>query len=83
MILKEKNTGKYLNLPNVNYRRRTPKLLSYTPSNERQEYDRSSLKTLAWVYARLENNDSSHNQKVPAWSAFQELSSHVPLEQVN
>ena len=74
MILKEKKhrsfKGKHSNLPNVNFRRGKPKLLSYAPSNERQEYDRSFLKTLAWVYARLEKNDSSHNQNVPAWSTF-------------
>ena len=35
------------------------------------------------MYARLHKNDSSKNQKIPAWSVFQELSIQVLPNQVN
>ena len=35
------------------------------------------------MYARLHKNDSSNNQEIPAWSAFQELSAQVLSSQVN
>ena len=35
------------------------------------------------MYPRLHKNDSSNNQKIPAWSAFQELSTQVLPNQVN
>ena len=35
------------------------------------------------MYARLHKNDSSNNQEIPAWSAFQELSAQVLSNQVN
>ena len=35
------------------------------------------------MYPRLHKNDSSNNQKIPAWSAFQEFSTQVLPNQVN
>ena len=35
------------------------------------------------MYPRLHKTDSSNNQKIPAWSAFQELSTQVLPNQVN
>ena len=35
------------------------------------------------MYACLHKNDSSNNQEIPAWSAFQELSAKLLLNQVN
>ena len=75
--------GKHQKLPSVNFKRAKPKLLPYPSYHEHQEYDRLSLKTLAWMYARLHKNDSSNNQKIPAWSAFQELSTQVLPNQIN
>ena len=67
----------------MNFKRAKPKLLPYPLHHEHQEYDRSSLKTLAWIYACLRKNDSSNNQKILAWRAFQELSTQVLPNQLN
>ena len=69
--------------PRENFKRAKPKLLPYPSHHEHQEHDRSSLKTLASMYARLHKNDSSNNQEIPAWSAFQKLSAKLLLNQVN
>ena len=44
--------------------------LRFFVQREHEEYDRSSLKPLAWMYARLHENASSNNQKILAWSTF-------------
>ena len=75
--------GKHQKLPSVKFKRAKPKLLSYPSHHKHQEYDRSSLKTLTWMYTRLHKNDSSNNQKISAWSAFQELSTQVLPNEVN
>ena len=74
---------KHQNFLCVNFTRAKPKLLPYPSHHEDQEYGRSSLKTLAWMSGRLHKNESLNNQKIPAWSTFQEISTQVLPNQVN
>ena len=70
-------------MPSINFKRARAKLLPYPSHHKQHEHDKSSLKTLAWMYTRLHKNNSSNNQKIPAWSAFQEFSTQVLPNQVN
>ena len=68
-------------LPSVNFARGSARHLRYERNDEQNECYKSTLKTLAWIKARLLVDDSL--QMIPAWSTFQELSCSSDLDQVN
>ena len=67
-------------IPSVYFKRGKAKILDYRFNGDRRECNSSSLKTLAWVLARLQNPTEL---RVPAWSGFQELTSPFDTDKIN
>ena len=68
--------GTECNIPNIRFKRGTAKILNFESENfaniGRHEYERSSLKTLLWLFSRL-NACSPADQNIPGLSGFHEL----------
>ena len=70
--------GTRYEVPSVYFKRGSVRRLKYVPLNEESECEKSSMKSLVWVESRIQENDK---QTVPAWSAFQELTTQPDLKQ--
>lgn len=64
--------GEKDSLPNLSVKKSNPQPIHYEDSHSREEYQKSSMETFAWVLCRRGVTKPSE-QKVPAWSAFRQL----------
>ena len=74
--------GKKDSLPHLTVKKTNPEPINYEDEHSREEYRKSSTETLAWVMCRRGIKDPSE-QKVPAWSAFRQLTTPINPPGVN